>query len=151
MFRGLRDGLPYVREGVLDAIAAGKSGDPFAISIASLSIFSGFLTMAGPLAGPVGPLISALSGLLSAILGQFLPADKSLIARTLGFRVRLLREKHSGQQYERRTFFKRWFLPFADNFAARSDHSVQKLRSASARRTKKHKRRRRASCVYFAS
>jgi hypothetical protein len=71
-------GLPYVTDGVFDAIAAGKSGDPFAISIASLSIFSGFLTMAGPLTGPVGPLISALTGLLSAILGQFLPAGKSI-------------------------------------------------------------------------
>jgi hypothetical protein len=73
-------GLPYVTDGVIDAIAAGKSGDPFAISIASLSIFSGFLTMAGPLTGPVGPLISALTGLLSAILGQFLPAGPSLKA-----------------------------------------------------------------------
>lgn len=71
-------GLPYITEGVIDAIAAGRSGNPFAISIASLSIFSGFLTLAGPLTGPVGPLISALTGLLSAILGQFLPAGKSL-------------------------------------------------------------------------
>jgi hypothetical protein len=71
-------GLPYITEGVFDAIAAGKSGNPFAISIASLSIFSGFLTLAGPLTGPVGPLISALTGLLSAILGQFLPAGKSI-------------------------------------------------------------------------
>jgi hypothetical protein len=71
-------GLPYVTDGVIDAIAAGKSGDPFAISIASLSVFSGFLTMAGPLTGPVGPLLSALTGLLSAILGQFLPAGPSI-------------------------------------------------------------------------
>ena len=71
-------GLPYLTEGVFDAITAGKSGNPFAISIASLSIFSGFLTMAGPLTGPVGPLISALTGLLSTILGQFLPPGKSL-------------------------------------------------------------------------
>src|SRR5262245_21921161 len=71
-------GLPYITEGVFDAITASKSGNPFAISIASLSIFSGFLTMAGPMTGPVGPLISALTGLLSAILGQFLPAGKSM-------------------------------------------------------------------------
>jgi hypothetical protein len=71
-------GLPYVTDGVIDAIAAGKSGDPFAISIASLSVFSGFLTMAGPLTGPAGPLLSALTGLLSTILGQFLPPGKSL-------------------------------------------------------------------------
>jgi hypothetical protein len=74
----LQTGMPYITEGVIDAIAAGRSGNPFAMSIACLSVFSGFLTMAGPMTGPVGPLLSALTGLLSAILGQFLPAGPSL-------------------------------------------------------------------------
>jgi hypothetical protein len=76
--QSFQTGLPYLTDGVIDAIAAGRSGNPFAISIASLSVFSGVLTLAGPLLGPVGPLISALTGLLSAILGQFLPAGPSL-------------------------------------------------------------------------
>src|SRR5262245_2211512 len=86
-------GVPYITEGVFDAIAAGKSGDPFAISIASLSIFSGFLTMAGPLTGPVGPLISALTGLLSTILGQFLPPSKSLEQEFTGVLQKFLAEQ----------------------------------------------------------
>src|SRR5262245_60561495 len=73
----VQTGIPEIREGI-DAIDAARDGDPFAISIASLSIFSGFLTMAGPLTGPVGPLIGALTSLLSTILGQFLPPGKSL-------------------------------------------------------------------------
>ena len=86
-------GLPYITEGIIDAIAAGRSGNPFAISIASLSIFSGFLTMAAPLTGPVGPLISALTGLLSSIHGLFLPAGSFLKAEITEVVEKLLAEQ----------------------------------------------------------
>jgi hypothetical protein len=71
-------GLPGVTQGVIDLIYASESADPFAISIASLGIFQGFTAMAGPMLGPAGPLVSALTGMLTTILGQFLPPPPSL-------------------------------------------------------------------------
>lgn len=71
-------GLPGVTKGVIGAIKAGKSGDPYAISIATVDIFASIVTMAGPLLGPGGPLVSALAGMLSTILGEFLPKPPSL-------------------------------------------------------------------------
>ena len=52
--QSLSDGLPGVTQGVIDLIYATESGDPFAISIASIGIFQGFVTMAGPMLGPEG-------------------------------------------------------------------------------------------------
>jgi hypothetical protein len=72
------DGLPGVTKGVISLAKLGKEGDPFAISIACLDVFSGIVAMAGPLLGPVGPLISALTGMISAILGEFLPKAPNL-------------------------------------------------------------------------
>ena len=74
----LSKGLPGVTGGVIDAIKAGKSGDPYAISIAALDIFAGVLTMAGPLLGPAAPIFSALTSMISTILGEFLPKPPSL-------------------------------------------------------------------------
>jgi hypothetical protein len=59
-------------------VYATKSGDPFAVSIASVGIFQGIVTMASPMLGPVGPLTSALSGMVIAILGAFLPTPPML-------------------------------------------------------------------------
>ncbi|WP_313952901.1 hypothetical protein [Accumulibacter sp.] len=74
----LAKGLPGMTKGVIGAIKAAKSGDPYAISIASLDIFSSVMTLAGPMLGPVGPLVSALSGMISMILGEFLPKGPNL-------------------------------------------------------------------------
>ena len=76
--QSLSDGLPGVTQGVIDLIYARESGDPFAISIASIGIFQGFVTMAGPMLGPVGALASALTGMLTSILSAFLPPPPSL-------------------------------------------------------------------------
>jgi hypothetical protein len=74
----LSKGLPGVTKGVIDAIDAAKSGDPYAISIAAVDIFAGVVTMAGPLLGPFGSLASALAGMVSTILGLFLEKPPSL-------------------------------------------------------------------------
>jgi len=71
-------GLPGLTKGVIAGVKAGKSGDPLAISIAALDVFSSVVTMSGPLLGPVGPLVSALSGMISMILGELLPKGPSL-------------------------------------------------------------------------
>ncbi|HEV2177616.1 MAG TPA: hypothetical protein VGW33_10520 [Terriglobia bacterium] len=74
----LSEGLPAATQGVIDLYYATESGDPFAISVASVGIFQGFLSMAGPMLGPVGPLASALSGMMATILAQWLPTPPSL-------------------------------------------------------------------------
>lgn len=74
----LSKGLPAVTKGVIGAIKASKSGDPYAISIAAVDIFGGVATIAGPLLGPAGPLLSSLASMVSTILGEFLPKQPSL-------------------------------------------------------------------------
>lgn len=74
----LSKGLPGLTKGVIGAIKAGKSGDPFAISIAAVDIFAGVVTIAGPLLGPAAPIFSALATMISTILGEFLPKPPSL-------------------------------------------------------------------------
>ena len=71
-------GLPAVTQGVINLVYAKQSGDPLYISIASLGTFSGFLTMATPMLGPAGTLVSALSSMVATILGAFLPEPPSL-------------------------------------------------------------------------
>ena len=74
-------GLPGVTGGVIGLIKAKKSGDPYAISIASLNMSSGVVTMLAPMLGPAAPaaaLVSALLGMISTILGEFLPKAPSL-------------------------------------------------------------------------
>src|SRR5271170_1168762 len=74
-------GLPGVTGGVIGLIKAKKSGDPYAISIASLNMSAGVVTMLGPMLGPAAPaaaLVSAILGMVSTILGEFLPKPPSL-------------------------------------------------------------------------
>lgn len=71
-------GLPGVTKGLIAAVKAGKGGDPVAISMATFDIFAGVMTMAGPLLGPAGPILSALASAISTILGEFLPKAPSV-------------------------------------------------------------------------
>jgi hypothetical protein len=71
--------LPAITSGVIALRKLGKDGDPYAISMASLEIFSGIVAMAGPLLGPVGPIVSALASMVSMILGEFLPKPPNLL------------------------------------------------------------------------
>lgn len=71
-------GLPSLTRGVIDLKKLGKNGDPIAISIASLDVFAGVVAMGGPLLGPLGPVLSALTGMISMILGEFLPKPPNL-------------------------------------------------------------------------
>lgn len=71
-------GLPSVAQGVVDLVYATQSGDPFAVSIASLGIFQGVVAMATPMLGPAAGFSAALSGMVIAILGAFLPTPPSL-------------------------------------------------------------------------
>jgi len=89
----LAKGLPEVTKGMISAIKAGKSGDPYAISIAAIDVFAGVVTIAGPMLGPVGSLVSALAGMISSILGEFLPKPPSLLDEITKLLDRFLAEE----------------------------------------------------------